>query len=43
MKVWKVGGAKENTNGVDVDYLYERAEIGSEYIASNRFFLIEQN
>lgn len=43
MKVWKVGGAKENTNGTDIDFLYERAEIGTEFIASNRFFLVEQN
>lgn len=43
MKVWKVGGAKETTNGIDVDYLYMRSEFGSEFIASNRFFLVEQN
>lgn len=43
MKVWKVGGAKESQNGIDKDYLYMRSEFGSEFIASNRFFLIEQN
>ncbi len=43
MKVWKVGGAIESQNGIDKDYLYMRSEFGSEYIASNRFFLVEQN
>lgn len=43
MKVWRVGGARETTSQTDADNLYMRAEIGSEYIASNRFFLVEQN
>lgn len=42
MKIWKVGGAKENTTEKDEDNLYMRSEFGSEYVASNRFFLVEQ-
>jgi hypothetical protein len=42
MKVWLTGGAKANTNQVDKDELNMRTEMGSQYIASNRFFLVEQ-
>lgn len=41
MKVWPTGGAKANTNQIDKDELNMRSEFGSEYTASNRFFLIE--
>jgi len=42
MKVWLTGGAKASTNQVDKDELNMRSEFGTEFIASNRFFLIEQ-
>ena len=42
MKVWGTGGAKNVTNTFDVDQLNMRTEMGSEYIASNRFFLMSQ-
>ena len=42
MKVWETGGGKNVTNQVDKDELNMRTEMGSEYIASNRFFLVEQ-
>jgi hypothetical protein len=41
MKVWLTGGAKASTNQIDKDELNMRAEFGSEYTASNRFFLVE--
>ena len=41
MKVWRTGGAQANTNQVDKDEMNMRTEFGSEYIASNRFFLTE--
>lgn len=42
MKVWLTGGAKAVTNQTDADSLNMRSEFGSEFVASNRFFLIEQ-
>lgn len=42
MKVWQTGGAKASTNQVDKDELNMRTEMGSQYIASNRFYLVEQ-
>jgi hypothetical protein len=42
MKVWITGGAKASTNQFDKDELNMRTEMGSQYIASNRFFLVEQ-
>ena len=42
MKTWVVGGAKATNSATDEDNMYLRSEFGSEYIASNRFFLIEQ-
>ncbi len=41
MKVWKTGGAQASTNQTDKDEMNQRTEFGSEYIASNRFFLTE--
>lgn len=41
MKVWKTGGAQASTNQTDKDEMNMRTEFGSEYIASNRFFLTE--
>jgi hypothetical protein len=43
MKTWKTGGAQENTNDVDKDFLHMRTERGTQFIANNRFYLIEQN
>ncbi len=43
MKVWLTGGAIAVTNQTDADALNIRSEFGSEFIASNRFFLMEEN
>lgn len=45
MEVWTTGGGGKipvKTSQVDISQLNMRTEMGSEYIASNRFFLIEQ-
>ncbi len=43
MKVWLTGGAIAVTNQTDADALNIRSEFGSEFVASNRFFLIEES
>ncbi len=43
MKVWPTGGAKFTTNTIDADQINIRSEFGSQFVASNRFFLIEAN
>lgn len=43
MKVWLTGGAIAVTNQTDADALNMRSEFGTEFVASNRFYLIEEN
>ncbi len=42
MKVWLTGGAKASTNTIDKDVLSMRSEYGTRFVASNRFFLVEE-
>lgn len=43
MKTWLTGGAKAVTSQTDADELNMRSEFGTEFVASNRFYLLEQN